>query len=237
MDRRPELLRACYIAGPGAADLHRRHAAAHGSARIAFWLPGIRSGRGTLSDARPRSGSGRPGLVPGVGIRARRLVRGRLHPPRRRPWPVEVNPRYAASVEVLELATGPIAHGRAFAGCGTCTRQGGPTRSGMQTHRSIPQVVGKAILYARSRVSSSPTIPSTRRCGEIRSASPRSPTSRGREPGRSRRARDDRARLGPGHRDLRGPDSRARGAMAAETVWLTPTGNCPRHCSSSLEPF
>jgi predicted ATP-grasp superfamily ATP-dependent carboligase len=56
-------------------------------------------------------------------------------------WPVEVNPRYTASVEVLEFATGLRAvkhHWRAFAD-GVEAALVGPTAG----------VVGKAILYAR----------------------------------------------------------------------------------------
>jgi uncharacterized protein len=62
-----------------------------------------------------------------------------------RPWVVEVNPRYTASIEVIELATGTAAiadHARAFGGtaANSCGNKWGP-------------VVGKAILYAeRSHV-------------------------------------------------------------------------------------
>jgi predicted ATP-grasp superfamily ATP-dependent carboligase len=57
-------------------------------------------------------------------------------------WPVEVNPRYTASVEVLEYATGLPAltwHARAFA-------------TGGQPPDAVPaaaDVVGKAVLFAR----------------------------------------------------------------------------------------
>lgn len=62
-----------------------------------------------------------------------------------RPFPVEVNPRYTASVEVLELATGrPLlaAHGRAF--------DPDAARSALVRSRP-PAFVGKAILFADRR--------------------------------------------------------------------------------------
>jgi predicted ATP-grasp superfamily ATP-dependent carboligase len=55
------------------------------------------------------------------------------------PWPVEVNPRYTASVEVLEYGTGLRAlapHHRVFGSATTVSVEG--------------EVVGKAILFARS---------------------------------------------------------------------------------------
>jgi uncharacterized protein len=60
-----------------------------------------------------------------------------------RPWVVEVNPRYPASVEVLELATGVLAlqlHRTAFD-----PEAGTPSR-----RPAGPPVVGKAVLYAAS---------------------------------------------------------------------------------------
>jgi predicted ATP-grasp superfamily ATP-dependent carboligase len=67
------------------------------------------------------------------------------------PYPVEINPRYTASVEVLEYATGVAAlalHRDAFgdqseAACGGRTRQ---------LHESPTMCVGKAILFARETV-------------------------------------------------------------------------------------
>ncbi len=62
-----------------------------------------------------------------------------------KPWPVEVNPRYTASVEVLELALGRSlleAHLR------TCFVQP-PDRSVATSRESSPCVVGKAIIFAR----------------------------------------------------------------------------------------
>jgi predicted ATP-grasp superfamily ATP-dependent carboligase len=62
-------------------------------------------------------------------------------------WPVEINPRYTASVEILEYATGwpaLAAHGRVFAG-------GAPLRDPIFPYpQRLPRagVVGKAILYA-----------------------------------------------------------------------------------------
>jgi predicted ATP-grasp superfamily ATP-dependent carboligase len=56
-------------------------------------------------------------------------------------WPVEVNPRYTASIEVLEYATGLAAlawHRRAF----------DSTAPGPALVSSAPGVVGKAILFA-----------------------------------------------------------------------------------------
>ena len=58
------------------------------------------------------------------------------------PWPVEVNPRYTASVEVLEFATGVPAldlHRRAYQSDGLPTVRGDARR-----------VVGKAVLFARA---------------------------------------------------------------------------------------
>jgi uncharacterized protein len=63
------------------------------------------------------------------------------------PWPVEVNPRYTASVEVLELALGRSLLAEHLRACAPHP-PGQADRSGMQTHRSIPRVVGKAIIYA-----------------------------------------------------------------------------------------
>jgi predicted ATP-grasp superfamily ATP-dependent carboligase len=60
------------------------------------------------------------------------------------PWPVEVNPRYPASVEVLEYATGVAAlalHRRVF-------DPETPAPSTAPTKRR-PAVVGKAVLFAR----------------------------------------------------------------------------------------
>jgi predicted ATP-grasp superfamily ATP-dependent carboligase len=60
-------------------------------------------------------------------------------------WPVEVNPRYTASVEVIEYATGLPAlawHGRVFE-TGTLPREAVP---------SPVDVVGKAILFARAPI-------------------------------------------------------------------------------------
>jgi predicted ATP-grasp superfamily ATP-dependent carboligase len=59
-------------------------------------------------------------------------------------WPVEVNPRYPASVEVLEYATGLRAlawHGLAFTAGGTA--------EGLPPVPPADGVVGKAVLYAR----------------------------------------------------------------------------------------
>ena len=59
-------------------------------------------------------------------------------------WPVEVNPRYTASVEVLEFATGLRAlawHASAF----------DPTVK-VESESTTGQVVGKAILFARRTI-------------------------------------------------------------------------------------
>jgi predicted ATP-grasp superfamily ATP-dependent carboligase len=60
------------------------------------------------------------------------------------PWPIEINPRYTASVEVLERALGhaflPL-HRTAFE----------PTRLPPLVLRMSAEFVGKAILYARAR--------------------------------------------------------------------------------------
>ncbi|MFL5242247.1 MAG: ATP-grasp domain-containing protein [Gemmataceae bacterium] len=63
------------------------------------------------------------------------------------PWPVEVNPRYTASVEVLEYALGIKAldwHRRAFVRDGESDDIAGPPRHGT--------FVGKAILFAKKDV-------------------------------------------------------------------------------------
>ncbi len=67
------------------------------------------------------------------------------------PWPVEVNPRYTASIEIIELTLGVAAlrgHAEAFAGSSrdvgeACSHRTGPRRRGW---------LGKAILFARSEV-------------------------------------------------------------------------------------
>ena len=62
------------------------------------------------------------------------------------PYPVEINPRYTASVEVLEHATGLVAmdvHRRAF------TDELGDFHPAQRAGR---RVIGKAILYARQRL-------------------------------------------------------------------------------------
>src|SRR5262245_62223359 len=62
-----------------------------------------------------------------------------------RPWVVEVNPRYPASVEVLELATGVPAiglHRAAF----------DPAAGLEQTSSPSAPVIAKGILYARQRL-------------------------------------------------------------------------------------
>ncbi len=64
------------------------------------------------------------------------------------PWPVEVNPRYPASVEVLERASGqPLlaAHAKAFGGCAPAAR----------TRPAYGKVVAKAILFARQSLMAS----------------------------------------------------------------------------------
>jgi predicted ATP-grasp superfamily ATP-dependent carboligase len=68
-------------------------------------------------------------------------------------WPVELNPRYPASVEVLERATGLRAlalHAEAF---DPDWRAGGVSpRSASTSGDSPPPLTGKAILYARADV-------------------------------------------------------------------------------------
>ena len=77
-------------------------------------------------------------------LRSRRPVRRRLHPPRRRALAVEVNPRYTASVEVLELALGRSLLIEHFVPACRGRRTGQPIR----LIASISRVVGKAILFA-----------------------------------------------------------------------------------------
>jgi predicted ATP-grasp superfamily ATP-dependent carboligase len=59
-------------------------------------------------------------------------------------WPVEVNPRYTASVEVLELAAGQGFLGRHAASFGAFPPEPAPEAP----IRARPGLVGKAILYA-----------------------------------------------------------------------------------------
>jgi predicted ATP-grasp superfamily ATP-dependent carboligase len=67
------------------------------------------------------------------------------------PWPVEVNPRYTASVEVLELALGRSLVAEHLRVC-IPDLPAQSARPRMRTDGSIPKVVGKAILYARRSV-------------------------------------------------------------------------------------
>ncbi len=65
------------------------------------------------------------------------------------PWPVELNPRYTASVEVLELATGRARLGQHLRTCGS-GRADSPARPASYASGCFrPRVVGKAIVYAR----------------------------------------------------------------------------------------
>jgi predicted ATP-grasp superfamily ATP-dependent carboligase len=67
------------------------------------------------------------------------------------PWLVEVNPRYTASVEVIELALGRslLAEHRS-----ACEAGGHLLDLGTMSHtaRTVPRIVGKAILYAESNL-------------------------------------------------------------------------------------
>jgi predicted ATP-grasp superfamily ATP-dependent carboligase len=61
------------------------------------------------------------------------------------PWPVEVNPRYTASVEILEWSSGlPFValHGSVFQ----------PSLSGSIPFTPVPGVLGKAVFFARALV-------------------------------------------------------------------------------------
>ncbi len=74
------------------------------------------------------------------------------------PWPVEVNPRYTASVEVIEHATGVRAlalHSTAFAGAQPNPQPaldaqypGSAIRNPGSEIRDLKSLVGKAVLYA-----------------------------------------------------------------------------------------
>jgi predicted ATP-grasp superfamily ATP-dependent carboligase len=64
------------------------------------------------------------------------------------PWPVEVNPRYTASVEVLELALGRSLMAEHLHVCTTESAEPA-VRALASSERSIPRVVGKAVLYSR----------------------------------------------------------------------------------------
>lgn len=68
------------------------------------------------------------------------------------PWPVEVNPRYPASLEVLERATGQsflTAHAEAFGAAATDAKE----------RRPQGKVVAKAILFARQPLVVAGTMP------------------------------------------------------------------------------
>jgi predicted ATP-grasp superfamily ATP-dependent carboligase len=66
-----------------------------------------------------------------------------------RPWPVEVNPRYTASVELLELATGrALLHDHVEA----CS----DGRLGDDSDLAASRIVGKRILYASRRIVTPP---------------------------------------------------------------------------------
>jgi predicted ATP-grasp superfamily ATP-dependent carboligase len=72
------------------------------------------------------------------------------------PWPIEVNPRYTASVEVVEFATGISAlalHRRAF----------DPASAKPQAAGKIEGVIGKAILFAPAALTFPPRGPWQRR--------------------------------------------------------------------------
>jgi predicted ATP-grasp superfamily ATP-dependent carboligase len=64
-----------------------------------------------------------------------------------RPWPVEVNPRYVASTEVLELATGRSLVAEHLRACGEGFAASRPPLRPPDDVNAL--VVGKAILYAR----------------------------------------------------------------------------------------
>jgi len=65
------------------------------------------------------------------------------------PWVLEINPRYTASVEVLELALGRFLLAEHCGAClGNLHRSPGSTGAADSEH--LPRVVGKAILYATS---------------------------------------------------------------------------------------
>jgi predicted ATP-grasp superfamily ATP-dependent carboligase len=76
-----------------------------------------------------------------------------------RPWPVEVNPRYTASVEVLELALGIPAlawHRRIFEpgaqGARTARAEDRASSSLATDHCPLSTILGKAILFAPHRL-------------------------------------------------------------------------------------
>ena len=134
-----------------------------------------------------------------------------------RPWPVEVNPRYVASIEVLELAMGRSLMAEHLRACGA---------SGDRT--PLFKAIGRRRLSC-CRQGHPLRPPQSRRCRRTH-ARPcdvrplRDPRNRRRpvagNPDRIRAARVDRARLGPGHRDLRGQAPIARRALAAEVGML-----------------
>ena len=63
------------------------------------------------------------------------------------PWVVEINPRYTASVEILELAVGRSLLAEHVSAClGEYESSPPPTRS--ISRRRLPRVAGKTILYA-----------------------------------------------------------------------------------------
>ncbi len=101
------------------------------------------------------------------------------------PWPVEVNPRYTASVEVLELALGRAAPGRAPSARARSASR--PRRATSTRSPGRRRVVGKVILFA-TRAASLPRLrPRAGLATTIPSRSRGSATS----PGRGRSSRRD----------------------------------------------
>jgi predicted ATP-grasp superfamily ATP-dependent carboligase len=73
------------------------------------------------------------------------------------PWPVEVNPRYTASVEVHEYATGMrtlALHGQAFDGASVepSGRRGSGNDTSALPLDARPDVIGKVVWYAPRRI-------------------------------------------------------------------------------------
>ena len=176
---------ALFTARLGASRAHRRDPAAHRSAGIALRLS--RQHR-ALARCPSRSwlGFGRSGQVLAsafalVGLFGVDYI---LHDDE--PWPVEVNPRYTASVEVLELALGRSLLAEHICACLRQPRRlTGPTRSGI-SRRRLPALSARRSSMPTG-ASLLPTSPSIDSAIATRSRFPPSPMSPGREPG-SRRA-------------------------------------------------
>lgn len=109
--------------------------------------------RATVRDALKRLGEV---LRIGCGLRGLFGIDFILH--EGQPWPVEVNPRYTASIEVLELATGLQAMTHH---CSAFRVHVAPSSEYSHVLQSEHGLVGKAILFAAERITFSAKVDSS----------------------------------------------------------------------------